>query len=646
MNKGLVSIFALLLAVVLFFALNILGGNVLRGARVDLTEGKLYTLSAGSKNIAGKVLEPIRLTMYFSEKAANDVPQIKSYATRVREMLGEYARASGGKIKLDIVNPEPFSDAEDQAVQAGLVGAPTGRGADRLYFGLIGKNSTDKQQVLPFFDPQREGFLEYDVTRMVYLLSDPPKKTVGLMTWLPMEGMSFNPMGGQGTPPWRIVEQMKELFTVKTIETSAKEIPDDVGVLMVVHPKSISPQTQYAIDQFVLRGGKLLLLVDPNCEQDVPPGMNPMQAMQVPKASELNTLMAAWGVEMDGSKLAADRKSAIRVNVGSQGRPEALPYIAWMNLGSEAFNKSDPMVGDLNSVILATAGVLKPRLGAGTSFDPLVHTSTDSMEIETTAVSAFPDPKGLLSNFESGEKELTVAARITGKVKSAFPEGPPAPISTPDQPIDQLALDAAKAAHMGESKDAVNIVVVSDCDMLGDRFWVQEQRLFGQVSLGYSKISDNGDLVIGALDNLGGSSDLMSLRARSQFARPFERVQDIQRNAEQNYLAEAEALQKSLGDAERRISELQQQRPDGEATALLTPEQEQEIAKARLEMVETRKKLRDVQHQLRKDIEGLGSAVKVANMAIMPGVVALVAVGLSAYRVSRRKSDRAKAARG
>lgn len=643
MNKSLLSIAGLVIAVVLFFALNIAAGTLFRGVRADLTEGKLYTPSEGSRNIARNLPEPVRLTMYYSDTIANDMPQFKPYATRVRETLAEYARASGGKINFEIVNPEPFSDAEDKAVAAGLVGIPTGRGTDRFYFGLVGVNSTDKQQVIPFFDPSKESFLEYDVTRLVYLLSDAPRKKVGVMTWLPLEGMEFNPMGGRGVPPWQILTQIKELFDVQIIENSASRIPDDINVLMVVHPKGMSTQTQYAVDQFVLRGGRLMLFVDPNCEQDIPPGINPMQAMQIPKNSELPTLLAAWGVEMVPGKIAGDRDNAVKVGVGAQTRPETVDYIAWMNLGKEELNADDPVTGNLNTLIIASPGILRPTQGAATRFEPLVHTSTNSMEIDASSISAFPDPKGLLARFESGGKELTLAARVTGKFKSAFPDGPPpAAPATPDAPPPAVD-EAAKAAHLAEAREDNTIVVFADCDLLGDRFWVQEQRLFGQLSLGYSKISDNGDLVIGTLDNLGGSSDLQSLRARGRFARPFDRVRDIQKQAELQHARKEQELQQKLRDTEQKIAELQQKRPDGQATALLTPEQEKEIAGFRAQMIDTRKQLRDVQHQLRKDIEGLGSAVKFANMAIMPGLVALAALAMTFTRLGRRRQDRTRA---
>lgn len=637
MNKSLFSLTALAAALVLFFAVNILGGTTLRGARVDLTEGKLYTLSEGSRNVARKLQEPIKLTLYYSEKATNDAPSIKSYATRVKEILREYEQVSGGKIKLQIVNPEPFSEDQDKADQAGVAGLAIRPGGEPLYFGLLGVNSTDKQQVIPFFDPSKEGFLEYDLTRMIYLLSDPPKKTIGLMSWLPMEGAQFNPMQRTPSQPWQIVTQMKELFDVKTVETTAKEIPGDVNVLMVVHPKGMSPETQYAVDQFVLRGGRLLLFVDPLCESDVPPGVDRFQAMQMPKNSELATLMAAWGVEMDGTKVAGDRKRGFVVGVGRSSQ-EGVPFLPYLNLQKTELNQKDPITGGLNTLLLVSAGILKPKDGATTTFSPLVHTTTDSMEVTTSEISMIPDPKALLAKFSPSNKEFVVAARVEGKVKSAFPNGAPAPKPAAE---GQPPAEAPKGPHLAESTGPINVVIVADADMLQDRFWIQQQRL-GPIDLGFRKITDNGELVTGVLDNLSGSSDLINLRARGTFARPFDTVEEIERKAQQQYAAKQAELDKKLQETEAEINKLQQQRPDGQSTMFLTPEQQKKLEEFQKQRGETRKEKRAVQHELRKDIERLGTAAKVANMAIMPGIVALLAVGLGAYRANRRKADRAR----
>lgn len=646
MTKPLLSILGFLIAAVLFLAVNVFSGQALRGARVDLTDSRLYTLSDGSRNIARLPAEPVRLTMFYSESLAPQVPMFQSYGNRVKEVLREFARASAGKVILTIINPEPFSDAEDQAVAAGLVGVPVGRsagggGGERFYFGLQGVSATDERQNIPFFDPSREQFLEYDLSRMIYLLSDQKKALIGVMSWLPMDGPQPSPFQQQQQqqPPWQILTQMREVFDVRMLPTNTTTIPDDVRVLMIVHPKNVSPFTSYAIDQFVLRGGRALVFVDPQCESDIPPGINPMQAMSIPKGSSLDTLFQAWGVEMVPQSVAADRDNAVKVNIGGQNRPEVADYIVFMNLPKSRFDPSDPITGQLQSLTMGIPGVLRHVEGSATTFTPLIRTSTNSAILDLSAVSGFPDPKKLLADFKSAGKELVLGARVSGPLKTAFPEGKP-PVTDPA--IKPGDYDQATAEPLKDSKEPANIVVIADADMLTDRFWVQEQRLFGQVSLGYSKIADNGDLVITALDNLGGSSDLSGLRARGRFNRPFDRVNQIQKDAEQQYAAKEQELQQKLRDTESKLNKLQQAQAgaDGQPTGavLLTPEQQKEIDAFRAQMVDTRRELRSVQHQLRKDIEGLGSTLKFVNIGLVPIVVGLGALGLAAYRSGRSRA--------
>lgn len=630
-SASLVSIGAFVAALVAFVAINVLADAGLRRARLDLTEGRLYTLSAGSRSIASKLPEPVRLTLYYSEDLGADIPaQIKTYAQRVREVLAEFAAASNGRITVEVVNPEPFSDAEDRAVQGGLAGVPTGRGQDRIYFGLVGTNTTDRQEVIPFLRPDREEFLEYELTRMVYLLGEPARKTIGLMSWLPIEGGQPNPMTGQpGAPALQIVQQARELFDLRTIERETTQIPDDIQVLWIVHPKSVSETTQYAIDQFVMRGGRVLLFVDPQCEADVPPGVNPLQAMSLPKNSDLPRLLRAWGVELVPSMIATDRDAALRVNVGGQGRPEPVDYIAWLSLGESNLDQTDAAVGGLRTLIVPTAGAFRALPGAATTMQPLVQTSTNSALAGSDKFSFMPDPKALLAEFKPGGEKLTIAARITGPVSSAFdapPEGAP-----------------EGAAHLAQSAEPASIIVIADCDMMQDRFWIEQQN-FGGIILGQNKLSDNGDFIIGSLDNLSGSSDLISVRARGTFRRPFDRVDRLRREAEQRYQAREQELQAKLRETEEKINALQRARPEQAATTgglvLLTPEQQAEIEKFRAEQVATRKDLRAVQHQLVKDIEGLGRTIKFINIGLMPLLVGVAALGLGAWRARRRRADR------
>ncbi len=650
-NKSLISLGGLAAAIVLFIAINMVAGAGLRAARMDLTENRLYTLSSGSRATASKLAEPINLTLYYSDRLASDLPpQLQSYGTRVKEVLREYAAASKGKINLQFINPEPFSDTEDKAVQANLAGIPVGRGGaggggeERFYFGLVGTNSTDRTETIPFFRPDREEFLEYELTRMIYLLSDPPKKSIGLMTWLPLDGGGPNPMTRQPPRPWQIYNQLSELFTVKKVPNDAAEIPSDVQVLFVVHPKNISEKAQYAIDQFVLKGGRAIIFVDPLCANDVPPGIDPMQAMQLPKDSKLPKLFDAWGIEMIDGQIAADRVAAIRVPTGSRERPEVINHVLYLALSgkNESVDRSDPITGQLDTVNVAFAGALQPKTGATVEFTPLLTTSKESMLIPASTIQ-FAEPKKLLADFVSADKKLTIAARVSGKPKSAFASAPmTTPTPDPNNPEAPPPTPAPSTTqpHVAEAAENINVVVVADCDFLSNQLWVNEQ--LAQMGL-ISKWADNGDFVVAAADNLSGSSDLMSVRARGKFARPFDKVDQIRRDAQQRFLTEEQALENKLRETEQKISELQRQRPDQAGQTgmvLLTPEQAAEIEKFRKEQVDTRKKLRDVRHQLNKDIESLDRSLTFLNVGFMPLLVGLLALSLSAYRVRRRRQDR------
>jgi ABC-type uncharacterized transport system involved in gliding motility auxiliary subunit len=316
----------------------------------------------------------------------------------------------------------------------------------------VGLNSTDKQEVIPFFDSRKEEFLEYDITRLIYLLSNPQKKTIGILASLPINGVQDNPlMRGQSTPPWQIAAQLKELFEVKNIPSDAAEIPDDVKVLMVVHPKNLSDKTQFAIDQFVLKGGRLMVFVDPLCEADVPPGINPMQAMQIPKSSDLPKLFGAWGIEMMPERFAADRGTALRVTIGSQQRPEPVDYLAWLQLSKTkgCLSQTDSSTGGLEMINVAVAGILTKKPEATIRFEPLFQTTSNSEPMDVGSVRMMPDPKALLNDFQSGGKPLTIAARLSGKVKTAFPNGDPAKPApaegqppAPDTSLKESATDA------------------------------------------------------------------------------------------------------------------------------------------------------------------------------------------------------------
>jgi len=631
MNKRISTGVGLVLGLALFFATNILASQGLRKARVDLTEGKLFTLSEGSKRITKGLDEPIRLYLYFSEEAASQIPDLKTYGNRVRELLEAYELAGDGNIVLERVDPERFSEEEDRAVQEGLVGIP--QGGDTIYLGLVGTNATDDREVIKFFDPSRERFLEYDVSRMIYTLAHPEKKLVGVLTTLPLEGSPGNPMMGMPpSPGWLVMDQIRQLFDVRVLDTDVDRIPEDVDLLLVIHPRGIGLPARYAIDQYVLRGGKTIVMVDPHCESDRSgeDPSNPMAGMGASKDSDLPELFGAWGFEMVHGKVAADREYALRVTTNAQTGQD-MDYVVWLGLRDDAMNREDPVTSLLNQMIVPTAGILRKKEDATTEFEPLLHTSDQAMKVDVGMVQFMPDPRALITQYVPEYETLTLAARVTGNASTAFPDGPPDMSTETYQPEETEPLPP----HLPESEQPIQVIVVADADMLADRFWIREDTLFGQISLGYRKTSDNGDFLFNALENLAGGDDLISVRARGQFSRPFVVVDQIRRAAEQQFLDEQQALESKLREAQARINELQREK-SGDEALILSPAQEKELESAREEEVATRKRLREVQHGLDKDIESLGRRIKGLNILGLPLLISAAAIALGTWRHRRQ----------
>ena len=363
------------LVIVLLLSISVLSGTALRAARMDLTENKLYTLSEGTRAVLAKLEEPVALRLYFSKDQAADYPHILSYYQRVEELLLEYVHHAGGKLTLESLDPEPFTETEDRAVAYGLRGAPSGAG-ELIYFGLAGSNTLGDEEIIPFFDTSKEAYLEYDLSKLVHQLSNPGKITVGMLSSLPIEGGPSNPFMGPAADPWFVVDHLRQLFEVRTLMPGAGEIPDDIGVLVLVHPKDLPEVTLYAIDQFVLGGGKVIAFVDPYCEADQPPAdpQNPLAAMMAPRASSLGALFDAWGVELVAEQLAADRASALSVTWNNRGRPEPIDYVLYQQLGPEQFNADELASRDLAAIRLGTPGFLRPIPEAKTA---LTHAAAD-----------------------------------------------------------------------------------------------------------------------------------------------------------------------------------------------------------------------------------------------------------------------------
>lgn len=617
---------ALVVLAILFVALVVLSATLLKGVRLDLTENRLYTLSEGTRNILEDVDEPINLYFFFSRDAAEADPYLKSYAARTQEMLEEFAARSGGSIRLQVIDPQPFSDEEDRAAAFGLEPRSSRGSTDPIYFGLAGTNATDGLEVVGFFEPEREEFLEYDLARLVWALDNPERPVIGLVSSLPM-GRSFDPQRGQPTEPWVVVAQMEQLFEVRDLGATPDAIGEDVDLLMVVHPKELGDAALYAIDQFVMRGGKLLAFVDPNAEMQAPDELagQSMQMLQA-RSSDLNKLFEAWGFRSDPAQVVADAAIGLAVTVDRNSAP--VRHVAMLGLTSEQMAADEIITAQLDRIYLATAGRLQPKEGAETRFVPLLESSEQSMLMSASRFQFLPDPSVLLNDFERSGKRQVLAARIEGQFSSAFPDGPPEGVE-------------ASGEHRAQSGETVSMVAVADTDILSDRMWVEiRQTLFGQSVA--QPFAANGAFVVNALETLAGSQDLISVRSRGSFSRPFDRVDQLRRQAEEEYRAQQQRLQRELEETERRLSELQSARQDGEGL-LLTSEQETELDRFQQERLRTRKALRDVGHQLNADIDRLGTLLKVINIGAVPLLVALAALAAALWRSGRRRRARGMA---
>lgn len=614
MKRSTLGAGAVVLLGVLFVALTVLSAKLLRGARLDLTENRLYTLAPGTARIVGNLAEPVNLYFFFSTEASTTYPALRTYGTRVREFLQELASRSGGKLRLTVIDPQPFSEAEDRAAELGVRAVPLGGEGKSFYFGLGATNSTDGRAAIDFFDPAKESFLEYDVAKLIHQLSTPRKPVVAWLSSLPMSG-GFDPMSGQASEPWLVLGQAEQLFDVRPLQMDAKAIGADVDVLAVVHPKGLSPATQYAIDQFALRGGHVLMFVDPLAESDpsgAEPG-NPLAALGADRASDPGRLLAAWGVAFDRGQVIGDLERGLVVSM----RPGEPPtrHIGILGLDASSLNDGDVITATLTSMNLASAGFLAPQKDAATKFEPLLSTSTQAAPLPASRFQMLMDPATLRDGFRPTGQRYTLAARVTGNVRSAFPDGPPP------------GAEGGTEAHLAASRKPLNLVIVADSDLLSDFLWVRQQNLFGQrVAQAWA---NNGDLVWNALDNLAGSNDLISIRGRATFTRPFDRVDALRLSAEDRFRAKEQELEQQLQDTEQKLAALETGRNES-SEMLLTPEQEQELERFQREKLRIRKELRDVRLQLDQDIRELGNRLRFTNIVVVPlifaGLTLLVAV--------------------
>lgn len=650
------SVLGVLAAAAIAIGIDIVADARLAGVQLDLTQGKLYTLSPGTRQVLADLTEPVTLRLFYSRQLGSAVPSYGTYADHVREMVRDYAAISGGKVRLEFYDPEPFSDTEDRAMGYGLQGIPLDQGGSQIYFGLVGTNQEDDERSIPFFQAERERFLEYDLTKLVYELSNPKRPVIGVMSSLPLDGdprvMMMTPGRAAGGQPYAASVLLRQTNTVKNVPLDAQTIDPDIQVLLVAEARTLSPATLYAIDQFVMRGGRLMAMVDPWSEGLAATQSQPPADMH----ADLKPLFDAWGITFDPSKVVGDLTGAWRVRAGGSDRVQAVSYVAWFTI-HDGINHDDPATADLQQVTVASPGFLAKAQGASIDFSPIL-TSSDRSGLLSVDQVRTPDPAKVLAAFTSDGAPRVIAARVHGVLKSAF-SGPP-PLEAGQQRPDGFP------EHKARTDAPANMVVVADSDLLVDRYWVRVADFFGQQNA--TPFADNGAFVANLIGTLAGSDALIGLRSRGDTNRPFTLVAQMQGDAEAKFRKTQQALQAHLEETEKQLRTLrsggalaenpqadqvpgdkasgdkaQADKPQAEKTksdAVITPEQRAAIDALRLDVLETRQQLRAVQLELNRDISALANAMRMFTIVLVPALLTALAIGMGLVQRRRRGRSR------
>ena len=648
--------------------------SLLPGWRLDLTEDRLFTLAPATRDIVSNLETPIELRFFYSDSATGDVPQIRTYATRVQELLREIVIASDGLLSLSVIDPEPFSEDEDLANQFGIQAVPVTQGGEAIYFGIVAAQplaegapeSLRISETMPLIRPDQEPFLEYEFVKLIIQAANPERQVVALLTELDLDG-GFDPASNQMLQPWFVMDVIRQLYEVRRISALDEEIGEDVDIVMLVHPGELSQQMLYAIDQHLMRGGQAMVFLDPNADSLV---TRSPQGILVPAgmSSDLPGLLEAWGVEYDSSKVLADSDLALRVSMGQGSRPE--PHLGMLGVQRDNLDGDDIVTSRLETINVSSAGVIAQAEGAATLFEPLMRSSPNSMLMEAALVQDLAEPAALFESFAPSPESYTLAARISGVLESAFPDGPPPPEveeeasneeteadtdtesaeATEETEAETADADAVAetepattepdsaeetAPHLARSEAPVNILLFADTDMMTDRMWVQVARFLGQRIP--QPFANNGDLIINALDNLAGGASLASIRSRGTYSRPFSRVIEMQRQADDRLREEESVLLARLAETEAEVARLSQNE-EGDPLDVIAPEIQAEIDQFNQEMIDTRRRLRDVQFQLTEDIERLGSNLRWINTLLMPALLSVLLLATFFPRSGRRRA--------
>ena len=595
------------IALVFFISINIIFSKILINKKIDLTEDKLFTLSTNTKNVIKELNEQIKIQLFFSESLSRDIPQIRDYEKRVRELLLSYAKLSNN-IKLEILDPKPFTDLEDLASTYGIQGLQLNQEGEKFYFGAVLSNSVDDMLVIPFFEIARERFLEYDLTKSIYNLANTEKPVIGLISGLPFSGGISNEVNNPSyEEPFYLYQNISEFYNIINLTQNFESIPEDVQQLLVIHPKNLSENVLYKIDQFVLEGKGATFFVDPFSEfEKINETPNP-ENINIPK-SDLNKLFKSWGFEVEAGMIVGDIINGRKVSLGSTNDEKILTYILWLALQRELLSDDDIVTENLDYVFFKSAGsIINLDKSKKNEFIPLVITSSNSMLVERFKMQFRADPELLLKEFNSENKSFVLGARIKGAFESSFSE----------DNLETLGID--KNNHLSKGKNS-NVIVFSDTDLLSDITWLTKQEMFGTSNI--IPTADNGRLVINAIESMSGGKNLIGLRSRGGNNRPFLVVENLQKNAELLLKEKEDSLKNDLQDTEKKLKELTENNDIDQQN--LTLEQTETINNFNKKIFQIRKDLREVQRELGENIKKLETNLKLINIWLMPLLVIVV----------------------
>jgi ABC-type uncharacterized transport system involved in gliding motility auxiliary subunit len=628
----LYSTAGVLVMLVILVVFNFIAGTA--RTRLDLTQEKAYTLSAGTKAILKKLDAPVTVRFYCtqSESATPETVFLKSYARKVEDLLAEYKQVAGSKLKIEKYDPQPDSDAEDSARLDGIEPQALA-GTEGFYLGLAVK-CADQVQAMPFLAPNRERLLEYDLSRAIVRAEKPEKSTIGLMSPLPVFGMPSNPMmqqmGQQGSEAWTIVNELKNDFNVKRVGMDVDKIDDDIKLLLVIAPKDISDKAQYAIDQFIMRGGKLVAFLDARCLADNRQQQNQMMANMGGEGSSLDKLLKAWGIQFDTGKVVADLKYKMQLR-GRNGEAQEAP--AWLALNSSAIDKDDIATSQIDNIWLPLCGAFTGTPVAGLKETVLLRSSKDSQLVDSMLANL--SAENVMQEFKPSGGNFKLAIRLTGKFKTAFPDGAPQDKKDDKADGDKKPDEKKPSDSLKETKSDNAVVLFGDADMLYDPFTMRRiDSPFGAMQMA---MNANLNLAQNIVEQMTGDSNLIAIRSRATLSRPFTRVKEMEVTANEKFQSEIKRLKDSSAEAQRKINELQAQKKDKDQRFILSPEQRVELEKLRKDEVDTRKHLKQVQKDLRKEVVSLQTRLKWINILAVP--LAVTATGILIAIVNRRKTS-------